>query len=207
VLAVVEQQQQVLPAQVVGERGDRRLARHQLEPDRPDDLLHDEDGLAQGGELDQPRPVGVLARDLARDVQRQAGLAGAADADERDETVRAQQAADLGRLALPPDERGQVGRQVGRRVARAEGRERRVEAGCGELVHVLGPCDVPQVVLAPVEQRGAGREAAARERRARRRHQHLSAMADREQPRNAVERRPEVVVVADLGLAGVDRHP
>ena len=63
VLAVVEQQEQVLAAQEVGDRGDRGLRRGDLDAQGPGDLGGDEVGLAQRRELDQPGAVAMAARD------------------------------------------------------------------------------------------------------------------------------------------------
>ena len=69
-----------------------------------------------------------------------------------------------------------------------------------------GAEQVLQAVLAQVAQRRR-RPAARRDQlRGRAREQDLAAVAGREQARDAVERRAEVVAVALLGLAGVQRH-
>ena len=91
--------------------------------------------------------------------------------------------------------------------ARSQGRELAAQARGDELEDLLGPVEVAQPVLAQVHELAARRQPARHERRARARDEHLVAMADREQARHTVERRPEEVGIADLGAPGVDRHP
>ena len=71
------------------------------------------------------------------------------------------------------DQRGEVGRQV------------RVD----ELVEVLGPAEVPEVVLAEVQEPGARRQPLDGQRRRRCREQHLAAVPGRHDPRRAVDGR------------------
>ncbi len=144
---------------------------------------------------------------LARDVEQQAGLAGAADAHERDQPVAPEQPDDLRRLPLPSDERGQLGRQIAWRRPRPERREVRGQARHRELEDALRAVQVLEVMLAPVQQGRAGREIVGDERGARRRHEDLPAVTDRQQSRDPVEGRAEVVAVADLRITGMDRHP
>ena len=69
-------------------------------------------GIAQPGQLDQPRAVGELAGQLGRGAQRDARLPHAAGAGDRDQPGGAQQAGQLGQLPLPSDEAGDLEGQL-----------------------------------------------------------------------------------------------
>ena len=103
-------------------------------------------GSASGREVDPPHPVRDSASATsAADLEREAGLAAAARAGERDQAVVGQQSATVVELALAADEAGELGRQVvGQRVERAQRREARAgSAGMGELEDALGPARGP----------------------------------------------------------------
>ena len=62
----------------------------------------------QPGQLDQAGAVGELADDPGRRAQRDAGLADAARAGDGDQPGGAEQAGQLGQLAVPADEPGDL---------------------------------------------------------------------------------------------------
>ncbi len=208
VLAVVEQQEELLRAQVVDDPVDRRLSRLWLDAQGAADLGRHELGVTDRRELDQPGAVAVPVEAVSRGLEREAGLAGAAHADQRHEAAGGEQPREVDQLPLATDERRRLGPEV-RRVlgARSQGRERAAQARGDELEDLLGPVEVAQPVLAQVHELAPRRKAARDERRARARDEHLVAVADREQARHPVDRRSEEVVIADLGGPGVDRHP
>jgi hypothetical protein len=66
-----------------------------------------ERGVGERREVDPRHAVGVGVDQVARDAQRQPGLADAAGAGQRHQPLRREQPRDRGDLALPPDEAGQ----------------------------------------------------------------------------------------------------
>ena len=193
VLAVVEHEQQTPARQrrrrcssvtdASGAGRDAQRGRHRVGHGR---------GVADGGQLDQPDPVGELVRQLGGDLDGQAGLADAAHAGEGHQPVGAHQLADLLHLELAADEAGELHRQVpGRGVERPQRRERRLQPVGAHLEQALRRRQVPQAVLAQVEQVDAGHQ---RGRGVA--HQDLAAVTGGHHPGDAVQRRPEVVAVA-----------
>ena len=71
---------------------------------------------------------------------------------------------------------------------------------------MLGADQVFQAVLAEVTQTDARRQTVAHQFARRRRQQDLPAVPGREQARDAIEQRPDVVIAALLDGAGVQRH-
>lgn len=69
-------------------------------------------GVAQGGQIDEPDPIGELRRQLGGDLHGQACLAAAAGAGEGEEPGGDQQVLDLGHLAHASDEAVDLGGQV-----------------------------------------------------------------------------------------------
>ena len=68
--------------------------------------------VGQRGKLDQPDPIRVLAGKLPRRTKSQPGLAGAPRARQGQEPAPAQERVDVLKLALAPDERGELSRKV-----------------------------------------------------------------------------------------------
>jgi hypothetical protein len=77
----------------------------------------------------------------------------------------------------------------------------------GDREHVLGPGQPLQQVRADVDQAGALRELVGDQLGGGPRQQDLAAPAQGPQPGRPVEGLPEVVPVAQLGLAGVQGPP
>jgi len=72
-----------------------------------------------GRQLDEPRAVSILVQDLRGCLQREAGLADAPNADERDQAMNLKRLAHGGHLRLAADETSRLGRQIsGNRVER-----------------------------------------------------------------------------------------
>ena len=83
-------------------------------------------GVLQRREVDEPHAVGECGPLLLRELQRQARLAAAADAGQRQQPRRRQQAREIGQRRLAPDEAGARLRQVvaQRRRPKARGHRR-----------------------------------------------------------------------------------
>ena len=86
-------------------------------------------------------------------------------------------------------------------------REVRQEIADDELEELLGAIEVLEPVLAEVPERDVVRQLVGDQLARGARDQHLSAVAGRADPRGAVDVQTDVVVVSDLGLAGVDADP
>ena len=205
-LAIVEHEQDRAVGQVLDQAIERGPARILAQPERGAGRRSDMLGGGQRRELDQPDAVARAVEQLGRGLQRESRLAGAAGAGQRHEPRAPQQVRDVGDLALAPDQRARLLGQVvaqARIAERAQRREVLVQARCQELEHMLGTAEVLQPVLAQVAQprllAGELGDHSAQE--------HLAAVPGGEQPRDAVDRRPEEVAVALLALAQVHRHP
>ena len=71
VLAIVEDQEKGFADQEFDETLGQCVAWHFPQPERGGDGVHHVRGVDQCGELDEPRAVGVLARDLPRNLHSQ----------------------------------------------------------------------------------------------------------------------------------------
>jgi hypothetical protein len=130
-------------------------------------------------------------------LEREARLPGSPGARDRHETGPVRQLSDeLGELAFPPYERTGCDRQV-RRIERAERRKVPV----AELVEPLGPDEVLQPVLPEVAD-GCVVEKLLR----RLGEDDLAPVSSGSDSRSAVYVDPDVALVGDDGLAGVNSH-
>ena len=130
-------------------------------------------------------------------MEREARLPRSSRARHRDQTGLVRQRSDeLGELAFPPDERTGCDRQV-RRIERAERRELPV----AELVEPLGSHEVLEPVLPQVAD-GCVVEELLR----RLGEDDLPPVSSGGDPRGAVHVDPDVALVGDDGLAGVNSH-
>ncbi len=112
VLAVVHQEQQ-LPVPQVGEQESPRLGRGLVaQVQGREDRVPHQVGVPDIGQLDQPCAVREGAGEIGPDPDREAGLADAARADERDQANRAELLPQLRELAAAADEAGRLGGQV-----------------------------------------------------------------------------------------------
>ena len=80
-------------------------------------------------ERHEPHAVGELVGDVGGELERQAGLAGAAGPGQRQQPGRREELGRLAQLRLPPDEARQLGRQVVRAGGRATGSAESPTAG------------------------------------------------------------------------------
>ena len=114
VLAVIQNQQQLPPGQIVRQRGGRRVAGPVLQAQDTRDGLGHQRLLPQLIQPDQPHPAGKRPRQPGRGPQRQPGLAHPADPGQRHQPGPRQQPLDLGHLITAADEAGQLRRQIPR---------------------------------------------------------------------------------------------
>jgi hypothetical protein len=160
-------------------------------------------------EIHEVHAVGNVVEQLGRHLEAQAGLANATGASQRQQArIRLmQQRADLCQLARAPDQRGGLRRQVG--APRVQGVERgkgRWQVGSDELKDLIGQAEVFEPLRAQIAQRRVERELLAHQLLSGEREQDLAAVPGIQEPRRAVERRPEVIVTSHLGTARVQRH-
>ena len=194
VLAVVQHEQRWLVAELDGELVDRGGAGRLAGADGGECGAADGVRVRQRRQFDPPHPAGVRIDGLGGDGEGEAGLAHPGRTRQGDEPITAQQTADVGDLAGPPDQRRQLdGQVVSEHVERSQRRERRRQIGVDDLPDVLRALEVLETVLAQVDQRRVGREPISDQRRSRRGHQHLTAVPAVADPRRAVERGTDVV--------------
>ena len=167
------------------------------------DRGHDELPIPNRRQRDEEDAVAELVEHVGRELERKAGLAGAARPDQREQphVVAQEQRARLGQLALAADEGVRLRRQVRRPVVeRRQRRELVRQAVELELVELLRPREVLQPVRAEVAQARVG----VKQRLRRLRDEHLPAVADRHHPRGVVDVEPDVAPVGGMRLAGVE---
>ena len=144
---------------------------------------------------------------VQRDLVRKAGLAHAAGAGHGHDARTSERADNHLDVGLASDERGDRRREISRpRVERLEGRELVGKSGDPDLEDTLGTIEVAESVIAEVDEIDVGGEVVAHELFGCARHDDLATVRRAHQPSRAVERRPVVVAVAQLGFAGVHTH-
>ena len=209
-LEVVEDDEELLGAELAAELIERRTLRGIGQPECGGDLGEHGVGVRRGDEVDEVDAVREPVDLVGGGPDRKPCLAGPTGPGERDETDAGvvQARPDRPQLGIAADEGGRLRRQVVR--PEVEGRERRKlrsQCGMAELEQVLGAAQVLQAVLAQVAQGDARGKLPADERRGRLGQQDLSAVTGRHDPRRAVDGRAEEVAAARIGVAGVDAHP
>ncbi len=181
-----------------------------LEPkDRCQRLRH-EVGIRQAREFDQPHAIRKRVEQVGGDLQREPRLAAAAGAGQREQPGLAQQRLHFRDFLFAADEARQLLRQVvGRRVQRAQRRERALQFAGHELPEVLGARQIAQADAPQVQELDARRESATAQVDDRLRHQDLAAVRGAGDARRTIDGAAEVVAVADLRDAGVQSaaHP
>ena len=180
VLAVVQDEQRRLVAELGRELVGGGDAGHLAGAEGGQRGATDGVRIGERRQLDPPHAAGLRVDGLGGDGQGEAGLADPGRTGQRHQPLACQQAAHVGDLAGPPDQRRELDRQVvAERVERPQRRERRRQVRVDELPDVLGASEVLEAVQAEIDQRRPGREAVGDQRRGRRRHQHLTAVPDR----------------------------
>jgi hypothetical protein len=119
VLEVVEEKEELLLAQVLGERLEERPTGLLLEAEAVGDRGRDERGVGEGGKGDEEDTVGDVLDELGPRLEGEAGLAGPACSGEGEQAhVDPPEERSEGReFALSADERRRLGREVGGRLS------------------------------------------------------------------------------------------
>jgi hypothetical protein len=112
VFAVIEEEQEGLGAEVVRNGSLERAPGLVAQAEDGGDCLRDERRVGKGRELDEPDPIRKGLQDLGRDLEREAGFPGTTHAREREQPRRREQRLDPCDLTLPPDEGGELDREV-----------------------------------------------------------------------------------------------
>ena len=163
-------------------------------------------GIGDRCQVDIPNPVGEFGRQVGGDLYRQARLARAARAGQRDEPVVGERLANAVHFRLASDETRQLHRKMfgGNGIGGAQRREVVVQVGMAQLHNPFGAGQVAQRVGAEVVQRDVWRELVDDKRFRRARQHRLAAVREVAQPGGAVDRRADVVAfVAQVHVAGV----
>ena len=209
-LEVVEDDQDLLRAELAAQLVERRALRGVAEADRGRD--QGEDGVAVGcrDEFDEVDAVGEPVDLIGGGADGEPGLAAAAGTGQRDEpdVLVVEALANRAELRIAADERGCLGRKVVR--PEVEGRQRSElsrQPRMSKLEETLRPPEVLQSMFPEVAKRSAGREPTLDEAGGRLGQQDLAAVTGRHDPRRPVHRGPKEVAAARLHLAGVDPHP
>ena len=170
-------------------------------------------GPLQRGERDEIRTVCEVRLHRARRLQRQARLAHPSGAREGQQPHAVDEEAVRDRPHVVVTADRQVGRRrqpvgpTGAGRQRGQRRELRRQVADDELEELFGAIEVLEPVLAEVPERDVARQLVGDQLARGARDQHLSAVAGRADPRGAMDVQADVVIVSDLGLAGVDADP
>ena len=206
-LEVVEHEQRGALAEVVEQLVLRREAAVRAvdgELDRLGDGRREEVRRGDGGERDEVDAVWVAVDAASGGLQGEPGLAGPARADKREQAASRviQQPVDRFELRRTADERRSWQREIlHARLDRLEQREVGGEPVDLELVDALRRAQV----LEPVHAQVAHNRVHERARRLRQ--EHLPAVADGGDPRAPVYVEPDVTLLGQPRLAGVQPHP
>ncbi len=113
-LAVVNDEQQLLCAQIIRQHGDQRHARRFAQIKYPRDRLRHERGIVQCSKVNPPHAVleALLRREFGRHLKREARFATTAYAGTSQQSRGGEQSLDLHHLVLPPDKTGEQDGQV-----------------------------------------------------------------------------------------------
>jgi hypothetical protein len=153
VLAVVEDQQKLLRAEIRGQAGRQWTIRFLPQVERGGHGLDDEGGVIDGRELDEPDSVRKGIEQVCGDLHRQPRLAGAAGTREREQVRLFELLLHLRNLAFAAHERRELNGQVVRHILeRTERREFGRQILRDELKKVLRPGEIAQSVFAEMPQ-------------------------------------------------------
>jgi hypothetical protein len=207
-LEVVDHQQELLVAQALLHRLQDGASARLGDGKGPGHRRGDQGGIGHRRQVREEGAILERGEELGRDLEGQAGLAGATRAGQGEQPGLLQQRPDLGDLLLPADEGGELHREVaGPGVQRPRRREVGREALDQQLVQVLGHGDVLQPVVAQVAEGGPLRQGLLHQPPGGLGDQDLPAVAGSSDPGGPVHVHADVVVSAQDALAGVQAHP
>ena len=160
-------------------------------------------GVADCGQLEKPHPVGKLISHPRRDFHRQPGVADPAHPGQRDQPMSLHPGVQLGDLRLTPDEARGRSLQVPRtRIQRPQRRKVRLQARRSDLEQPDRGGQISQPPRPQIHQINS-----AEQTRRRVGQQDLTTMPGGHHPRSTIQRRTEVIPVAQFGFAGRQPHP
>jgi hypothetical protein len=212
VLEVVDHQEQVLGGQEALGGPVSRLTRDHDDRQRRHDRARHVLGLLQRRERDEMRTGGKVRVHGARRLQCEARLTRPARAGEGQEShaIEAEAVGDGADIVLAADRPVRRARQGVRPTGsgrRRHGRRKvRWKIADDELEEPLGVIEVLEPVLTKIPERDVERQLPGNELARGARDQHLPAVAGSADPRRSVHVQTDVVMLADLRLAGVDTH-
>ena len=207
-LEVVGHEQEPPVAEVVAQRLQDGAAGCLGDPQGPGQDGGDQVRVGHRGQVGEEGAVAVAGQQLGRDLEGQAGLAGAAGAGEGEQPGPSQQPPGLGGLPLPANERGELGGEVARPGVQGPGRE---EVGRESLDHQVVQAhrevEVLEAVLAEVAHGGPLGDGVLDQAAGGAGDDHLAAVGRPGDPGRPVDVDADVVVPAQHPLAGVQAHP
>ena len=188
VLTVVQDQQQISRLQMRAKRFDERPAGLFAHAEYLGRLAGHDGGVAYGRQVDEPRAIAIGVEHIARDLQREPGLAQAADAKQCQQSRALQQRLGFLDFALASDKRRQMsGKIVRRRLERAQRRKLLPQAWVHDLVRVLAARDAPEAHVTEVAKGASRRQSARNEVRDRLRGEHLASIRESHDARGAID--------------------
>jgi hypothetical protein len=208
-LEIVDQQQNVLVAQLERQRLERRLVASRAHADAASDGCKRGRRLPDRGQVDEEHTVRETVDLVRRRLEGHPRLADAAGTSEREQPnpVRVQQVAKRGQLRFAAEELRRLGGKVVRPLGeRHERRKVELKRGMDKLEDALGPREVLEAVLAEVTKARLGGQVTIRKLGGRCRKEHLSSVARGHDPGGAVHGGAEEIVGPLLSRTDVDAH-
>ena len=203
VLAVVDHEQELPAGEGLGQRVDEGCITLRRDTEHGRDRRGHRVRVADRRELDEPDPVRELGCELGAGLDREPGLADAADAGQGHEPMFPDHLRDVADQLLSSDDRAELLRQVaGQCVDAAQDREVSPQPLAEHLEHRDPAAQPAEPVVA---ERPQGHAPAHQDLR-RVGEEHLAPVGEGHQPGGAVDLFAEVVAVAFDGFAGVKSH-
>ncbi len=207
-LEVVEDQQEALVTQPVGERFVDRACRALGDAEGGGDARGDEHRVPDGLEGHEEDAIREVVRRPGGELERESRLAGAARAGQGQEPGRREQPGRCLDLGVATDERRQLGRQVvGPGVERPECREIGRQPGGDDLEDAHRRAQVLEPVLPEVAQRDAVDRTVDELVADQARREDLATMGERGEPCRPVDAEADEALPGLFGTAGVEAHP
>ena len=207
-VAVVEDEQQPLAAQVFDDRRQERPSGGLGQPEGGDHRRQHEVGVGQVAALDDPGAVLELVQQRPRQPKPDPGLAHPTGTGQRQERRPLEDLRGLVDLALAADEaRDLEAEVVARRLGGPRRREVARQAGAADLEQPLRQVERAEPVHAEIDEPDLPAQLRADQVVGRLRDEDLPAVTGSADPRGAVDVEPDVALRGAHGLAGVEPHP